>query len=70
MVVLSEASNRILNVLGNSCILASSAESVGDLWLGEVSELVKNGGFDRVELFETVRFSHGQFRFVEALDNI
>ena len=48
---------------------ASSAESVGIVWLWQLAELVVECDFERFLAFEAIRFSRSDFRFaVEALD--
>ncbi len=43
---------------------ASSAEFVGSFWLRNVAKLMIQCGRNGFYVLETVRFSHGQFRFV------
>jgi len=50
--------------------LASSAEFVGSFWLRKVAKLMIQCDRNGFYVLETVRFSHGQFRFfVEPLNN-
>ncbi len=49
---------------------ASSVESVGEFWLGKLSEHMIQGEFSHSERAKPVGFSHGDFGFVvEPLDN-
>ncbi len=49
---------------------ASSVESVGEFWLGKLSEHMIQGEFSYSECSKPVGFSHGDFGFVvEPLDN-
>ena len=50
--------------------MASSAESVGGFWLGQVAKLMIEREFDGLELAKAIGFSHGQFGLViESLDD-